>query len=103
MLVWLRLAEPAARELGEIDRSRRIARLVRAAWRHHLLVEAGARPRRVARSAARLRRQAASAARHAGLGTDPAVTDRTRPRLHHAPCAAGNIRRRLPGSIFGPS
>ncbi len=79
--VWLRLAEPAARELGEIDRSRRIAGLVRAACRHHLLVEAGARPGRVARSAARLRRQAASAARYAGLGTDPAVTDRVRTTL----------------------
>jgi hypothetical protein len=81
VLVWLRLAEPVEREVGEVDRARRVARLVRAAWRYHTLNGLGARPWRVQWAAVRLRRQALAAGKHIRLGSDETVRDQVRVQL----------------------
>jgi hypothetical protein len=83
VLVWLRLAEPTERGIGEVDRARRVARLVRAAWRYHTLrdTKAKARAWRVRWSAVRLRRHALTAGQHLGLGSDDAVRDLVRGHL----------------------
>jgi hypothetical protein len=81
VLVWLRLAEPAAREVGEVDRARRLGRLVRAAWRYHTLIAAGAGRRRTGWAAARLRRRTAAAGVHLGLGADDTVRALVRAQL----------------------
>ncbi len=81
VLVWLRLAEPIEREVGEVDRARRVVRLVRAAWRYHTLSGLGARRWRIRWAAARLRRQALAAGSHIRLGSDETVRDQVRVHL----------------------
>src|SRR5215468_4820293 len=77
--VCARLAEPAGRGVEQVDRQRRVARLVRAAWRYHTL-PARARRRR-ARAAGRLRRQTLAAAGHLQLGSDGQARQLVRAQL----------------------
>lgn len=81
LLVRLRLADPAERGLDEVDRARRIARLTRAAWRHHTLAATGAASWRQRRSAGRLRRHTLAAVEHLHLGEDAGVRDLVRQSL----------------------
>lgn len=78
LLVWLRLAEPTARDAGEVDQTRRITSLARAAYRAHT-APAGSRRRRWWEW--RLRRLAFAAINHADLGADPEVARGVQMRL----------------------
>jgi len=69
VLVWLGLAEPAARETGDVAAHRRVARLARAA-KQVRRARAGSWRRRLALW--RLERRLEAAVEHADLATDPA-------------------------------
>lgn len=71
ILVWLRLADPKKRNIGQVDRQRRIARFARTAYRLHLLKDANAKPWRISRARRSLRRQTEAANEHLELATDP--------------------------------
>lgn len=81
VLVALRLADPAERAVGDVERARRVAGIVRAAWRLHTLRDGDAGRWRTAPAAARLRRRTLAAGRHLALGTDTAVRDQVRAHL----------------------
>lgn len=75
VLVWLGLAEPTSRGIGEVARRRRIARFARTAFRLHLLTETGTemgrvRSLRVSWLRWRLRRQTEAGNEHLNLAGD---------------------------------
>lgn len=78
LLVWLRLAEPTARDAGEIDQTRRVTALARAAYRAHTAPQ-DTRRRRFWEW--RLRRLAFAAINHADLGVDETVAAAVQLRL----------------------
>jgi hypothetical protein len=85
VLVWLRLADATARDVGAVDRSRRIAAMVRAAWRYHDSASV-AKPGRIrgawsSWAAWRLRRLTLAAASRGDLGADGSVAVEVRARL----------------------
>jgi hypothetical protein len=78
ILVWLRLADPTARDAEDVDQTRRITALARAAYRAHT-APVGSWRRRVAEW--RLRRLAFAAIDHADLGADERVARGVQVRL----------------------
>lgn len=81
VLVWLRLAEPKDRAIGDVDRARRLARLARSAFRLHMLRADDAKPRTLRRAESRLRRNVLAAAEHLGLASDDTVRASVRQHL----------------------
>jgi hypothetical protein len=81
VLVWVGLAEPSARAVGEVDAHRRIARLARAARRLRELRASGARSWRQERARRRLDRMLEGAVEHADLASDPARQDQMRDQI----------------------
>jgi hypothetical protein len=79
--VWLGLAEPTGREVGQVDRARRIARFARTAYRLHTLEKNGAFRARIAFAQWRLRRQVEQINEHLSLATDRAVMADVRAHL----------------------
>lgn len=77
VLVWLRLADPAETELGELARRRRISRLVRAAARVHR-PPAGKWWTPAGRADVILRRRALATAAVDQFGADPGLSDAAR-------------------------
>ena len=75
VLVWLRLAEPAARAAGDVDAHRRIARLARAAKRLRERRASGVAPWRQDLARRRLDKALEAAVEHARLASDPARQD----------------------------
>jgi hypothetical protein len=75
ILIWLRLAESSDRDVSEIDRARRRARLGRARLRLHLLQNKKAATWRIRRAHNRVIRQAMHAAEHVGLADFPDAAD----------------------------
>jgi hypothetical protein len=75
VLVWVRLAEPRDRDVSEIDRAHRRARLARARLRLHLLREKKAADWRIHRAHHQVIRYAMQAAEHFGLADFPHVAD----------------------------
>jgi hypothetical protein len=75
ILVWLRLAEAHGREVSEVDRARRRAKLGRARLHLHLLQSRKSLAWRVRRAHHRVIRQAMHAAEHIGLAEFPEATN----------------------------
>ncbi|WP_203819923.1 hypothetical protein [Paractinoplanes ferrugineus] len=75
ILVWLRLAEAQDRDVTEVDRARRRARLGRARLRLYLLQNKKAATWRIRRAHNRVIRQAMHAAEHIGLADFPGAAD----------------------------
>jgi len=71
ILVWLNLAEPTGRTLGDVAAQRRITQVALAAERASSLDAAAASPRRRGRADRRLRSAVVTAVEHARLATDP--------------------------------
>ncbi len=85
VLVWLRLAEPAAQEVGAVDRKRRVAQFARTAYRLHMLTDNDSKnwlaTLRVAWLRWRLRRQTEAANEHLKLATDSVLLGEVRAQL----------------------
>lgn len=81
VLVWLGIAEPSGREVGEVDRRRRVAQFARTAHRHNLFLEQGKTGWRVSWTKWRLRRLTESANEHLKLATDPVLLGEVRAQL----------------------
>lgn len=79
--VWLRLAEADDREVGQVDRARRVARFARTAYRLHTLETDKALRVRVAVARWRLRRQVEQINEHLSLATDRSVMVAVRAHL----------------------
>ncbi|MEV4702163.1 hypothetical protein [Actinoplanes sp. NPDC049316] len=75
ILVWLRLAEAQDRDVTEVDRARRRARLGRARLRLYLLQNKKAATWRIRRAHNRVIRHAMHAAEHIGLADFPDTAD----------------------------
>jgi len=75
ILVWLRLAEAQDRDVTEVDRARRRARLGRARLRLYLLQNKKAATWRIRRAHNRVIRHAMHAAEHIGLADFPGAAD----------------------------
>jgi hypothetical protein len=81
VLVWLRIAEPAERAVGDVDRKRRVAQFARTAYRLHLLTEQDRTGWRVSWVRWRLRRQTEAANERLKLATDPVLLGEVRAQL----------------------
>lgn len=81
VLVWLGLAEPAARAASDVDAHRRIARLARAAKKLRELRATGAASWRQQRARRQLDAALEAAVEHAGLASDPARQDQMRDQI----------------------
>ena len=75
ILVWLRLAEAQDRDVSEVDRARRRARLGRARLRLYLLQNKKAATWRIRRAHNRVIRHAMHAAEHVGLADFPSAAN----------------------------
>ncbi|GAA0494577.1 hypothetical protein Ade02nite_20070 [Paractinoplanes deccanensis] len=80
-LVWLGIAEPTDRAIGDVARKRRIAQFARTAYRLNRLVEDGKTGWRLKWTRWRLRRQTEAANEHLKLATDPALLAEVRAQL----------------------
>lgn len=81
VFVWLGVAEPSGRAIGDVDRKRRIAQFARTAYRYNLLVEQGRTGWRVSWTRWRLRRLTESANEHLKLATDTGALAEVRAQL----------------------
>ncbi len=81
VLVWLGVAEPSGRQIGEVDRKRRIALFARTAYRYNLMLEQGVKGWRVSYTGWRLRRLTESANEHLKLATDQEALGEVRAQL----------------------
>jgi hypothetical protein len=81
VLVWLGIADPSGREIGEVARKRRVAKFARTAYRLNLLTEKSADGWRVDWLRWRLRRLTEAANEHLKLATDQALLGEVRSQL----------------------
>jgi hypothetical protein len=75
ILVWLRLADPVARDTTEVAAHARLAQLARSAKKLRVLRQGGARAWRQGWALRRLESALGAAVEHAGLATDPERQD----------------------------
>lgn len=81
VLVWLGIAEPSGREVGEVDRKRRVAQFARTAYRLNMLTEQERAGWRVSWTRWRLRRLTEAANEHLKLATDQVLLGEVRAQL----------------------
>ncbi|MET0416623.1 MAG: hypothetical protein ABW022_11450 [Actinoplanes sp.] len=81
VLVWLGIAEPSGRQIGEVDRKRRVAQFARTAYRLNTLIEQDGPQWRVSWLRWRLRRLTEAANEHLRLATDAQLLGEVRAQL----------------------